>query len=153
MPARSRSEFKFSSKESKRTAIREAEAMAADYEGAKLRCIAYPKKRPSFMEEMGVDLSDYEDCGYIRYDEELAARIDEDDAEYIRQYAEDMLTVWIVEHCVAAMRNEKTRAIAEDMLLRGQKAEDLVEKYGVTAHTLRAKRKQVILLMASLFGP
>ena len=53
--------------------------MFKEYPGAKLRVVAYPKKRPTFMKQMGIDLSEYQECGIVHYDTKLASRLDLDD--------------------------------------------------------------------------
>ena len=132
------------------SAIQEARNMARRYQDAKVRCVAYPRKRPEFLKQMGVSLDNYKATGFIDYDTDLASRISEKDADYIEQYADDMHTVWLMEKGVAAISNAKTRAIAEDTLLRGIRCEELVEKYGITDHAIRARKKKALILIAAV---
>ena len=83
------------------------------YEGAKKRSEYYPLKRPSLMRRLKVDTNDYESTGKIEYDRELVKRIHENDQRYIRQYERDMELIWIIEHGVSSIPDERTRRIAE----------------------------------------
>ena len=130
-------------------AIQEIRGMVHDYPGAKVRCTMYPRKRPSFLKQMGVNLKDYESTGYIDYDTDLAKRIHREDAEYIEQYAEDMHTVWVLEHGIAAIPDETTRSIAEDTLLKRQRCVDLMEKYKMAERTVRWHKLKALKIVSN----
>ena len=130
--------------------VQDVQFMSKNYEGAKLRCVVYPRKRPSFMKQMGVSLKDYDATGFIDYNRELVMKIDADDANYIEQYAEDMHTVWVLEHGIAAIQDENTRAIAEDTLLKGKSCAELEKKYGIKACAIRRRKRRAVEFISTL---
>ena len=133
--------------------VKSVRDMARNFADAKVRCVLYPQKRPSFMKQMKVSLKDYEATGFIDYDTELAKQIHPDDADYIEQYAEDMRTVWVIEHGLSLIRNPKTRAIAEDTLIKGQSCDELVEKYGMNRSSIYRRKADAMNTIARIVLP
>ena len=60
-----------------------------------------------------------------------------------------MMTVWVLEHGVASITDDRTRAIAEDTLLRGRSCSALERKYGMTSRGLRKHKRLAIIAVAA----
>lgn len=119
------------------------------YSDARNRCEILPEKRPTLMRKLKVNTDCYEADGRIEYDRELASRIHKDDRDYIELYEQSMRTVWILEHGVASIPSKRTRAIAEDTLLKGQRTEDMMHKYGIGRRSAFMERNIAIRHIAS----
>ncbi len=116
----------------------------SDYQIAKDRCYIMPRKRPTLMRKLKLNLSRYEETGNIEYDRDLAALIHKDDRNFIETYERSMYVVWLLEHGVASIRDERTRAIAKDTLLKGKRVQDLPGKYGIGAHAIWMRKREAI---------
>ncbi len=116
----------------------------SEYQKAKDRCYIMPRKRPTLMRKLKLNLSRYEKTGSIEYDRDLAALIHKDDRNFIETYERSMYVVWLLEHGVASIRDERTRAIAEDTLLKEKRVQDLPGKYGIGAHAIWMRKREAI---------
>ena len=121
------------------------------YEGAKTRSKYYPIKRPSLMRKLKVDISGYESTGRIEYDRELVTSIHENDRRYIRQYERDMELVWIMEHGVSSIPDERTRRIAEDTVLKNKSVMALLEKYSLGRSQMFLEKQNAIRYIARTY--
>ena len=121
------------------------------YEGAKKRSEYYPLKRPSLMRRLKVDTNDYESTGKIEYDRELVKRIHENDQRYIRQYERDMELIWIIEHGVSSIPDERTRRIAEDTILKNKPVMQLLKKYSLSRSQMFWEKQNAIRYIARTY--
>ncbi len=124
----------------------------SEYQKAKDRCYIMPRKRPTLMRKLKLNLTEYERTGRIEYDRDLASRIHRDDRSIIETYERSMYVVWLLEHGVASIRDERTRAIAEDTLLKGKKCAELEKKYGISDRGIRKQKHQAIIAVASIWS-
>lgn len=116
---------------------------------ARNRCMLLQRKRPTMMRKLNLNTDAYEETGRIEYNRELASRIHPDDRKYMELYEQSMITVWVLEHGVASITDERTRAIAEDTLLKGKSCASLEGKYGMTSRGLRKQKRQAIIAVAA----
>ena len=127
-----------------------AKYMVKEYPGAKLRSARSPKRRPTFMKQMGVTLDGYDETGEVGYRKELESSLSLQDAMFLCQYLIDMRTVWLVEHAIASLSDEKTRGIAEDTILHQVKCKYLQEKYGLKVRAIQARKAAAVCHLADL---
>ena len=120
------------------------------YQVAKERCLVLPKIRPTMMRKLKMDTEMYEATGKIEYNRDLASRIHKDDRDFIEAYERSMYTVWLLEHGVASIADDRTRAIAEDTLLKGKSCAALGQKYGMTDRGIRKHKRRAIIEVAAL---
>ena len=71
--------------------LKRAKQMLKEYKHAKVRTIAYPRKRPTLLKQMKVDLTDYEKCGIVDYDWDNCMKLNIDDCFFIDQYVSDIM--------------------------------------------------------------
>lgn len=119
------------------------------FNDARARCMLMPKKRPTMMRKLGLNTDAYNATGKIEYNRELTSRIHPDDRKYMELYEWSMMTVWVLEHGVASITDERTRAVAEDTLLKGKSCSALEKKYGMTSRGLRKQKRQAIMAVAA----
>lgn len=131
------------------TSVASVRRMAKEYEGAKLRRTRTLKKRRSLMRIMEVDISDYEAHGIIRYNREREKMIPECDQKALKQFEHDMVVVWVLEHGIRAIADDRIREIAEDTLLKGMKIEALKSKYDLKRAYLYRLKKMAVVEVAS----
>lgn len=131
--------------------LREAKEMLKDYPGAKLRIIAYPKKRPTFMKQMKVDLSEYKETGMVKFDTYLASKLDTDDWFFLDQYVTDLKNVWLIDY-VLSCQDEITRGIIKDYFEYGKSCAELAEKYGLKERTIRWRKSNVVSGLAEILA-
>ena len=116
---------------------------------ARARCMLMPKKRPTMMRKLNLNTDAYDATGKIEYNRELASRVHPDDRKYMELYERSMMTVWILEQGVASITDDRTRAIAEDTLLRDKPCSALEVKYGMTSRGLRKQKRWAIMTVAA----
>ena len=131
-------------------AVKDILSSAQGYKGAKGRIEYTQKHRPSLLKRLKVDLKQYKSDGLIEYDQNLASKIHPDDQKVIKQYREDMRTVWIIECGIEAIPDKHTREIAYDTLLRGIACVKLTGKYGITDRAIRKQKRVAILYVAAI---
>lgn len=119
------------------------------FKDAKARCMLLPKKRPTMMRKLNLNTEAYDVTGRIEYDRELTSRIHPDDRKYMELYENSMRTVWILEHGVASITDERTRAIAEDTLLKGIPVMKLLDKYKLGRTQIFWEKENAIRFVAS----
>ena len=130
--------------------LKRAQRMFKEYPGAKLRVVAYPKKRPTFMKQMGIDLSEYLECGIVHYDTKLASRLDLDDWFYLHQYLDDMETVWFVDCCIDLMNSSLTKSIVDGAVRKEMSNTELEKKYGLKERSIRYHKEKAARYLAEL---
>ena len=108
------------------------------YEGAKKRSEYYPLKRPSLMRRLKVDTNDYESTGKIEYDRELVKE-------------RDMELIWIIEHGVSSIPDERTRRIAEDTILKNKPVMQLLKKYSLSRSQMFWEKQNAIRYIARTY--
>lgn len=133
-----------------RAQVRRAKELAGGYREAKVRAAAYPRMRPTFMAQMKVSLDEYREKGLVKYDGELLNRIHPDDQAFFNRYLEDLENVWIVESAISAIRNEKTREVAGDIILSGMTPGEAGKKHGMAGRTVRYHHLKAIKTIASI---
>ena len=136
-------------------AVRKARKMIREsggYEDAVRRVMLNSKKRPLLFRMLKVDPTMYEKTGRIEYDRDLASRLKKVDREFMEFYEQDMWKVWILEHGIKSIQDERTRAIAEDTLLKGISAGDAAKKYGVGRMTAFREKNRAIRHIAALLN-
>nr|MBQ4458395.1 hypothetical protein [Clostridia bacterium] len=120
------------------------------YQAAKEKCLILPKARPTLMRKLKLNTERYEVTGRIDYNRDLASRVHKDDRDYIESYEKSMYTVWLLEHGVASITDERTRAIAVDTLLEGRSCSALEQKYGMTDRGIRKHKRSGLIEVAAL---
>ena len=130
-------------------AVKAVKEMAKSYKKAKAMCAFVPMKRMTLFSIMEVSTEDYEATGHIDYRRDAAERIHPDDKKVITTYEEKMRNIWLLEHGVAAIADERTRAIAEDTLLEGLSPKCLVKKYGISVQAVRARKREGVRWVAA----
>ena len=103
------------------------------------------------MRRLKVDTNDYESTGKIEYDRELVKRIHENDQRYIRQYERDMELIWIIEHGVSSIPDERTRRIAEDTILKNKPVMQLLKKYSLSRSQMFWEKQNAIRYIARTY--
>lgn len=122
--------------------------IAKSYQKAKGVCAFVPQKRKSLFSRMQVNTETYEATGRIDYDREAVERIHPEDRKVIKNYEEKMRNIWLLEHGVASITDDRTREIARDTLLKGAAVSSLTQKYGITEQAIRARKREAIRLVA-----
>lgn len=122
--------------------------IAKSYQKEKNICAFIPQKRKSLFSRMQVSTEQYEATGCIDYDREAVERIHPEDRKVIKNYEEKMNNIWLLEHGVAAITDDRTREIAEDTLLRGKRAEDMIKKYNIGRMTAFREKRRAICCVA-----
>ena len=130
--------------------LKRAKQMLKEYKHAKVRTIAYPRKRPTLLKQMKVDLTDYEKCGIADYDWDNCMKLNIDDCFFIDQYVSDMETVWMVEKCISYIPDGKRKQIAEDAFIHGMSNADLEKKYGLKERSIQWQKDQVARRIAEI---
>ena len=131
-----------------REAIRAVREIVKEYPRLKLVCEVVPKKRASLFAGMNVSTEHYEATGRIDYNREVIDRIPATDKAVITGYELNMWKIWILEHGVASITDERTRAIADDTLLRGKPVMQLLNKYGIGRRQLFWEKKNAVKAVA-----
>ena len=129
-------------------AVKAVKEIAKSYKKSKAVCAYIPMKRKTLFRIMAVSTENYETTGCIDYRRDAAERIHPDDKKVITNYEERMRSIWLLEHGVAAIPDERTRAIAEDTLMEGCAAKSLVGKYGISVQAVRARKREGIKWVA-----
>ena len=129
-------------------AVKTVKEMAKSYKKSKAVCAYIPIKRKTLFRIMAVSTENYEATGCIDYRRDAAERIHPDDKRVITNYEERMRGIWLLEHGVAAIQDERTRAIAKDTLMDGVRVERLLQKYGISRRTAFREKKKVIRIVA-----
>ena len=130
--------------------LKQAKRMLKEYKDAKVRVIMYPKKRPTFFRQMKVDLTEYERCGIVNYDDSNEGMLDIDDWFYLHQYVSDMEAIWFVEKCIGSMPEGKRKQIAEDAFMKGLSTAELEAKYGLKERSIQWQKDQVARRIAKI---
>lgn len=115
-------------------------------------CGWIPKRRRSLFRRLNIHTTEYEETGDVSYDREVVDRIPERDRKVVLRYADAMKKVWILEHGIASIKDDRTRSIAEDSLLKGERAEDLARKYGIGRMTAFREKKRAIYHVADFMA-
>lgn len=131
-----------------REAIRTVREIAKEYKRLKLVCDVIPRKRASLFAVMNVSTEHYEATGRIDYNREVIDRIPATDKAVITGYELNMRNIWILEHGVASITDERTRSIAEDTLLKGIPVMQLLNKYGIGRRQLFWEKKNAVKAVA-----
>ena len=120
------------------------------YQAAKEKCLILPKARPTLMRKLKLNTERYEATGRIDYNRDLASRVHKDDRDYIESYEKSMYTVWLLEHGVASITDERTRAIAVDTLLKGIPVMKMLNKYQLGRTQVFWEKENAIKFVAML---
>ena len=131
-------------------ALRQVKALVKTYGDTKQKCLLIPRKRRSLFTLMQVTTENYDQIGRIEYNREAVERIHPEDRKVIKNYEQRMHDIWILEHGVAAIPDDRTRAIAEDTLLKGKTCVELEQKYGMTARGIRKRKRSALIEVAAL---
>ena len=111
-------------------------------------CGWIPKRRQSLFRRLNIHTTEYEETGDISYDREVVDRIPERDRKVVLSYADAMKKVWILEHGIASIKDDRTRSIAEDTLLKGKRVEDLAREYGISGRAVWQRKRESIIRIA-----
>lgn len=130
--------------------LKRAKQMIKDYLGAKFRVELYPHKRPTFMKQMKIDLSDYESSGVVHYDTNLASRLDIDDWFFLSQYINDMEAIWFVDHGIDIQRNEVTKLIGDKVIREGKDNLEMEKLCGLQKRSIRWHKEKIAKDIASI---
>ena len=130
-------------------AVKAVKEIAKSYKKSKAVCAYIPMKRKTLFRIMAVSTENYEATGCIDYRRDAAERIHPDDKRVITNYEERMRGIWLLEHGVAAIQDERTRAIAKDTLVDGERAEAMIEKYGISRMTAFREKNRAIKYVAA----
>lgn len=122
--------------------------IAKEYEDSKQACVFIPRKRPTLLNGVKVTTEGYTETGRIGYNRETVERIHPEDRKVIKNYEQRMYDVWLLEHGVAAIPDDRTRAIAMDTLLKGMRTEDMGDKYGISRRTAFRELERAIRYVA-----
>jgi len=133
-------------------AIRAVKEIVKQYQKLKQLCVYVPKKRRGMFRSLEVSTAEYSSTGGIEYNREISARIPEEDRRVMERYEENMKKVWLLEHGVASITNERTRAIAKDTLLRGIPVERLMKKYELSRRHLFREKKNAVSFVAAFYS-
>lgn len=128
---------------------REARQMLKEYAGARLRIEAYPRKRPTLLKQLKVDLSDYKEHGIVRFDHRLARRLDADDWFFFEQYLTDLNNVWLIDQVLEG-EDEVTKEIARDAFVNRKTSAELAVKYGLKERTIRWHKAKTVRRLAGM---
>lgn len=119
------------------------------YEKMKSICDFIPKKRVSLFTRMKVSTERYRETGCVDYDRIALERIHPEDQKVVKGYEEKMRNIWLLEHGIAAIPDDRTRAIAKETLLGGEKVRELTEKYSISEQAIRARKREGIRYIAA----
>ena len=112
-----------------------AKRILKEQQNARIRVKVYKAKRPTFLKQMKVDLSDYDSCGLVNYDKDLELRLKLDDKLFLLHYVEDMENIWIV-----------------DYFINGLTDQELTEKYSIAERTIRYRKEQIARSFAQILS-
>lgn len=126
------------------TVIRRVKKIIKKYPADKKYCEWIPEKRKNLFYLMDVCTDRYEETGAISYNRKAIEKIHPDDQQIIRTYEKRMQDIWLLEHGVASIPDDRTRAIAEDTLIEGRRTEDMMQEYGISRRTAFIERNRAI---------
>lgn len=129
-----------------------AKRILKEQQNARIRVKVYKAKRPTFLKQMKVDLSDYDSCGLVNYDKDLELRLKLEDNLFLLQYVEDMENIWIVDYFIKGIKPEKKRQFAEDAFIHGLTDQELTEKYSIAERTIRYRKEQIARSFAQILS-
>ena len=118
------------------------------YEKMKSICDFIPKKRVSLFTRMKVSTERYRETGCVDYDRIALERIHPEDQKVVKGYEEKMRNIWLLEHGIAAIPDDRTRAIAKETLLGGKRTEEMSQRYGISRRTAFRERDRAIRCVA-----
>ena len=127
--------------------IRIVMSLVAEYPQIKFRTQYFPLRRPLFMQRLKVDIKDWEKNGMIQYDRTHAALLHEDDQRFIYQYEHDMFNLFLIQHGIASIQNQRTYAIGVKTLLEGIKCKQLTQDFHLCISSIyweRDKARRII---------
>lgn len=133
-------------------AIQAVKEIVKQYRKLKQLCAYVPKKRRTMFRMLEVSTAEYSATGGIEYNREITTRIPEEDRRVIEKYEENMKRVWHLEQGVSSITDERTRAIAEDTLLRGIPVERLIKKYELSRRQLFREKKNAVSFVAAFYS-
>lgn len=126
------------------TVIRRVKKIIKEYLAEKEYCERIPQTRKNLFYLMDVCTDRYEETGIVSYNREAIEKICLNDQQIIRTYEKRMQDIWLLEHGVASIPDDRTRAIAEDTLIKGQRTEDMIQEYGISRRTAFIERNRAI---------
>ena len=123
-----------------RTAVKK---LSREYKDMK-NYIAYIRnKRPTLLKQAKVDLREYEKRGVVVY-ADYVSRFPELDRNIIETYVKCLRGVYCLEQGILSVENERTRAIASDMLLAWLKCDHIMERYHLSRSSIFEEKKKAI---------
>lgn len=123
-----------------RTAVKK---LSREYKDMK-NYIAYIRnKRPTLLKQAKVDLREYEKRGVVVY-ADYVSRFPESDRNIIETYVKCLRGVYCLEQGILSVENERTRAIASDMLLASLKCDHIMERYHLSRSSIFEEKKKAI---------
>ena len=106
--------------------------------------IAYIRnKRPTLLKQAKVDLREYESRGVVTY-ADYVSRFPKSDRDIIETYAKCLRGVYCLEQGILSIEDERTRAIASDMLLASLKCDKVMERYNLSRSSVFEEKKKAI---------
>ena len=128
-----------------------AKRILKEQKNARIRVKVYKAKRPTFLNQMKIDLSDYDSCGFVNYDKDLELKLGQDDKLILLQYVEDMENIWTVGYFLKGLPEMK-RQFAEDAFIHGLTDRELTEKYSIAERTIRYRKEQIARSLAQILS-
>ena len=145
--------------QSKRTPATQVEKQAEEHSAKDMRAavkklarsyrdmknyIAYiQNKRPTLLKQAKVDLREYKSRGLVTY-ADYVSLFPKSDRDIIEAYVKCLRGVYCLEQGIFLINDERTRAIASDMLLASLKCDKVMERYNLSRSSVFEEKKKAI---------
>ena len=145
--------------QSKRTPATQVEKQAEEHSAKDMRAavkklarsyrdmknyIAYiQNKRPTLLKQAKVDLREYKSRGLVTY-ADYVSLFPKSDRDIIEAYVKCLRGVYCLEQGIFLIKDERTRAIASDMLLASLKCDKVMERYNLSRSSVCEEKKKAI---------
>ena len=117
--------------------------LACGYRDMKNYTAYIQNKRPTRLKQAKVDLREYESRCVVNY-AEYVSRFPKSDRDIIEAYVKCLRGVYCREQGIFLIKDERTRAIASDMLPASLKCDKAMERYNVSRSSVFEEKKKAI---------